>query len=427
MLCKNCKTLGNDMVLFNGQHFCKDCYYLMTVTCCKTGERVLREEAIYCQGEYYSKQAAERCLVICEDCGVYIKKDRALVIDGSTYCRGCQPDYIICHECGETIHIDDSRSTDIGEYICESCFEDNYFVCDECGEIFHRDEMCCDDTYCYCSNCYEDNCNIVMDYNEDVDFRKRTMPYEDTEELFGIELEVNAERSYAKTVDDIMCDDVVFKEDSSIIGDGFEIISHPMTRRYFYEKFMPNMEKALRFMINNGCYSHNRGGMHVHFSTESLLSTKALAQMAEVLYGNENDRNTWLEITQRTEGNINEWASMRNKTETFYAIHGNSDFNRLSSDRYTALNYDYDTDTLELRIFNGNLKKERFLKNMECVFALIDYSNEHNNNIRPVCNTTDFLEYVNQNKTRYPNLYEFIEEKEIKEMHNEKELEMEVA
>ena len=66
-------------------------------------------------------------------------------------------------------------------------------------------------------------------------------------------------------------------------------------------------------------------------------------------------------------------------------------------------------------IFNSNLRIERFLKNYECVLALLDYTKENEQNTLPVCNTVGFIEYVYSHSDKYENLYNFFVERQIKE------------
>ena len=75
-----------------------------------------------------------------------------------------------CCDCGRIItqkEIDEREVYEYqGEYLCQSCYEDNYFTCDSCGVIEHRDygtyvdysdefvcESCLDNNYFYCEQC----------------------------------------------------------------------------------------------------------------------------------------------------------------------------------------------------------------------------------------------------------------------------------
>ena len=98
-----------------------------------------------------------------------------------------------------------------------------------------------------------------------------------------------------------------------------------------------------------------------------------------------------------------------------------------SSDRYTALNRDRRTKTYEFRIFNSNLRIERVMKNLECVFALLDYTKLYKDEAHAVCDTYGFIRYVLEHEEDYPNLYDYFEERKIKDhfgiRYTEEELE----
>ena len=109
----------------------------------------------------------------------------------------------------------------------------------------------------------------------------------------------------------------------------------------------------------------------------------------------------WLGITQRKAFEMNSWSRMDNKIRDFYSIQETNETTKspVGSPRYSALIKDDRTKTYEFRIFNSNLRIERFLKNYECVLALLDYTKENEQNTLPVCNTVGFIEYVFCRKT----------------------------
>ena len=91
--------------------------------------------------------------------------------------------------------------------------------------------------------------------------------------------------------------------------------------------------------------------------------------------------------------------------------------NSISYDRYTAVRFTH--STIEFRIFNGNLRIERFLKNIECVKALYDYTKTLEKRKKPVASTEKFLRFVFSNPRKYKNLYNFIVERGIYQSHRQ--------
>ncbi len=205
--------------------------------------------------------------------------------------------------------------------------------------------------------------------------------------------------------------------DSSVAG--FEIVTNPMTYKYMQEKFYPRLEEGMRYLIQNDFKGHNAGGIHIHISEEAVTKLQ-VAQLSEILYGNKNDFETWLILTQRKRENTH-WCRF-NKSKRFYDItDDSSEKPYVDSDRHTALNHDTRTHTYEFRIFNSSLRMDRIKKNVECVIALLDYTSDHKLDERPVCHLTAFLEYVMARRIFYPNLSAFIDEKNLLEAHKNKD------
>lgn len=414
--------------IIDEEFYCDEC----TVKCSDCGEYILKEDAIetgygnliceYCRDEdYYA----------CEDCGeIYRRNDMTWIENMDTFvCDDCLDSYYKCECCEKWFSSRGVRETYDGNWVCDDCSCD-YYTCADCGYLVHSDEAIYDENNdCdYCPNCEDKHPESIYNYHSFEDFEcQTTSNEEDTKEYFGFELEVSGDRSYANEFAK-MTPDVVLMNDSSICGGGFEIVSQPMTRGYFKEKFVPKFEKSLKFLNEKGFRGHNKGGMHIHISADAL-SKRQLAQMAEVLYGDENDRDIWLCLTQRHEREIDSWGSMKNRDLSFDEIaNSESIMPRIAHDRYTALNCDTRTETYELRIFNSNIRIERFLKNMECAFALVDYSKQEEKNPYK-CDTQGFLQFVKDHRLDYPNLYAYMLERRVEEHYGIKftEEELEAA
>lgn len=79
--------------------------------------------------------------ITCEECGC--TGEELFELEGRMVCADCAKDmgYVQCQDCGEWEREDNARELPNGNYICESCFEDEYFVCEDCGEVHHTDDM----------------------------------------------------------------------------------------------------------------------------------------------------------------------------------------------------------------------------------------------------------------------------------------------
>jgi formylmethanofuran dehydrogenase subunit E len=412
----------------NGQFYCMSCLEDNFEKCDDCGEWVeagtLTEVS---NGDEVCENCLENDYSYCDDCEEYYPNEDMTYISSydRTVCDDCLQHYYTCNSCGEYVHEDDARMSEIeDEPYCEDCYWDRFSTCEDCGREFYQgDGYYCDDDGCYyCEDCIGDHessyhsgsiyeyharsVQYIPKYHDDVD-RVRN-----EKNLYGLELEIGGDEEYADDFQDIMGDKVVLMHDGSV--DGFEMVSMPVTREYFYKDFIPTLEKGLKYLSKNGCIGHNAGGIHVHF--KKLDNGMQVANMARIMYGDDKDKKIWLKITQRKQHNMH-WCSMNTNIYPFEKIindnimypSGSSDFHG------TALNYDTRTCTHELRIFNSNLRLERVLKNMECVFALEDYVRRASD---LVCDTRGFITFVDEHATDYPHLADFMHEKKIFEIAN---------
>lgn len=431
MICNECgrMVLPEEGHIIDGEFYCDDC----TVQCTDCGEYILKDDAIETHdGDLICETCRDNDYYVCDDCGEIFSSDDLTPIEDTGYyvCYDCLSDYYRCECCGKYYSSRRVRETYDEHWVCDDCSSDSYYTCSGCGYLVHQDDATYNESEDadYCPHCADRHPDSIYDYHDYDDFEyQATSDEEDTKEYFGFELEVSGDRSYADEFY-ALTPDIVLMNDGSIEGGGFEIVSQPMTRQYFKEKFVPKFEKSLKFLNEKGFRGHNKGGMHIHISAD-VLSKRQLAQMAEILYGDDNDRDIWLCLTQRHENEIEHWGSMKNRAFSFDEIvNSDSPMPPIAYGRYTALNYDTRTDTYELRIFNSNIRLERFLKNMECAFALVDYTKKEEKNPYK-CDTQGFLQFIKDHRFDYPNLYAYMLERRVEEHYGIKftEEELEAA
>lgn len=416
--------------------------------------------------EVNERQICDNCLqrlyIRCEGCREYIRKRDAIEIDGSVICRSCSNNYVECDICHRRVLQANLQSVNHGEqHVCSNCAR-SFRRCSICNELVsesnvrldtHGRQICteCREGYIECNDCHRlievgqehtvdedgdpiepicDRCfniggeSVIHGYHQGEPFVKRMADDDDVfEELFfGLELEVNGEKRYARKFLKLFEPNMIqLMNDSSV--NGFEIITMPMTYKFLMDKFVPQLKVGLQFLIDKGFRGHNFGGLHIHVSEEAITKCQA-AQLGEILYGNNNDKETWERISQRKKENLH-WCSL-NGSRRFYDITDDvTEKPNVATSRHTALNHDSTrTHTYEFRIFNSSLRIDRILKNVECVVALLDYTSKYKNKDRPMCHTSDFLEYVVARKIFYPNLNNFLEEKHILEQHKSKDFSM---
>lgn len=389
---------------------------------------------------------------ICKICGEMIPLKDGQVYDGEFYCQDCfDEEFTTCDICGVVVPRDECRYSDSYGMICDSCFDEEFYRCECCSEIIHQDDVYWGaDELPYCEECWYDrfttcdNCSEVIYrddayYDEDdeqylceycynnkrpktiysyhasqVEYIPRYLNDEDRNthfrELYGLELEITGSTDTAEEFKSIIGDNGVLMYDSSV--DGYEFVSMPISREYFYNEFIPTMTKGLQYLKDNDCTGHGGGGIHIHF--KELKGGMEVANMTQILYGDEADKAIWLKISQRNKYSMNSWCSMNHTEYTPQEIvTWGYKYPNGSGNHGTALNYDYRTETHELRIFNSNLRIERVIKNMECLFALEDYVKQQT---ELVCTTKGYLQFVLNNADKYKTLVGFLVEKNILDM-----------
>ena len=247
----------------------------------------------------------------------------------------------------------------------------------------------------YCENCIDEHINgVIKMYHSfsDWDYRYESDEQYTTNTYYGFEIEVAGDREYAEETDNKLCGRAVLMADGSV--EGFEIVTDPMTKKYYYNSFMPILEDTMEFLKQNNFQGHGAGGIHIHVSENACNNWEGVRALL-----NYNNTDLWIKLTQRKEDKLQQWARLY--SEQFDG----------KDTRYQALNYDNRTNTYEFRIFNSNLRVERITKNFEIVLSLIDFVN--NNIITNYADIKRYIKFVKDNKSKYQNLYDFIIEKGI--------------
>ena len=410
MICRNCgkMVLPNNGHILDGAFYCNEC----VITCADCGDYVLKDDVIETHdGDLICESCKENDYFTCEDCGeVYHLDDSYWIKNKGKYvCEKCLDRYYECENCHSLFSRDGVYETYDEHWVCDECFDNSYRSCENCGRAVHDDDYYynerngCD----YCPDCKDSHISSIYGYHGYNSFSKKQVYGETgTKEFFGFEIEVSGEPDYADDFLDLV-PDVVLMYDSSI-GEGFEIVTEPMTRGYIAENFLPNIERGMEFLNDMGFRGHNKGGIHIHVSQE-IFSKEMLCVLRNVLYSErETDMEVWKAITQRKQSQINNWCQYTGARSITSILSDESDFPYIADNgRYTALNYDARTQTYEFRIFNSNTRIERIKKNIQTVYSLVDYAKFKAGNYYSA-NTGDYLDFVKRNGVFYPELYAFI-------------------
>lgn len=318
-------------------------------------------------------------------------------------CPQCVRRYsFYCDSCDERVlHRDSDRYTTAGgASICGDCYEGNYFTCEECDGIYHQDRMHGD---YMCPGCYEDNNTrrLIHDYGY------RPTPNfiggaRDRKTLFfGCELEVNVGYDFdikdkASAVLNLMNEfheDRVYLKNDSSVGRGFEIVTHPHTYEEACKLWMEKWSESI-----DGITSHASGhcGFHVHVSRRPL--TNMHIQKLVVFINAPENAHLVRTVAQR---DCTSYAVLKPNKRIGHC--------RYSDDRYEAINLE-NSNTIEFRIFRGNTRKDRILKNLQFVKASIDFTRDRS--YREL-SATNFCKFISSNKKEFKHLYSFLVHKDF--------------
>jgi hypothetical protein len=193
----------------------------------------------------------------------------------------------------------------------------------------------------------------------------------------------------------------ICKSDGSIGHNGIEIVTVPMSFEYikktdYFFNFYKNVEGAL------GSFSRNSTGIHIHIGRK-FLTTLQQAKIVDFI-NNSMNFDYLIKIAGRdfVNDNSNTYARPLFKDHSIKDV---ADYikSRSSADKYNAVNINH-RETIEIRIFKGNVKPEVLYRYIEFADALVNF-------VKNVSLETNqyfkFLEFVESHKAVYPILFEF--------------------
>ena len=206
---------------------------------------------------------------------------------------------------------------------------------------------------------------------------------------------------YKSLEENILAGTSIVKHDGSLGSRGLEINIVPMTLDYAKSTdYYFNLENKTKDYLKS--YSDESTGLHVHVGRS--LFTKYQIGLIGQFINKPSNYNFIVGICGRelngTDNNYAETFSPRN-TDKKLVYH----FAKRMVGKYTAFNTVND-ETVEFRIFKGNMSAKTIYRYLEFVHALVvavkSYSLNHNTSL------SQFKEFVNKNKGQYPILHEFI-------------------
>ena len=185
----------------------------------------------------------------------------------------------------------------------------------------------------------------------------------------GIELEIEHKddiqipektNTIKSTLDTLGRDYVILKKDGSLRGKfPFEIVTVPATLSYHKERWKDflSSEKPKKYLKS---FTSGNCGMHVHINRKSFTGLHLVKFMKFI--NSQDNFDFMTKVAQRAHNKYSEYLTGLKQTGGF------AKYISSATSKYTAVNTK-PSDTIEVRIFRGNIAKVGFLKNLEFVHA----------------------------------------------------------
>lgn len=189
------------------------------------------------------------------------------------------------------------------------------------------------------------------------------------------------------------------KKDSSI-ATGFEIVTEPLSLPYWTHD-ASNLRTGLRKLTRHcESWAVDNCGIHVHVGRDTFIGGNN--HIAAYIYFVNHFKLFSSFIAERYNVKQSPFLDTSSKEKIIEVASL-----KTKIDRHTAVNVQSTIPTVETRIFKGNLKWERILKNIQFVHALQAYTKLHYAKWDDM-SVKGFIEFVSKNQTTYPELHTFI-------------------
>lgn len=377
------------------------------VTCCECEDEFNIESE---GGHTNSGAACSSCIQFCERCEeAGVESDSWYEVDNSNWCENCwENDAFTCERCENSFNANRTDSTyiyNIGTW-CNYCADEDASYCDNCDEYYITERGCISDncsspsgvrSYTYKPNPtfhgQEPN-DLYMGFELEMSFG------EDSEHMDNMTLGANASN-------DLQKDKVLYlKNDGSIEGYGFELVTHPHTLEVYETSHkLWNYIELLRKSYDARSWDTSTCGLHVHVSRAAFKSGAHTHRFLTLIYKNPKEM---MKLAGRRNnryaqfGDVykpDEWGVPRfDLTQKIHTPY--------HTERYAAVNTINDA-TLELRFFKGTMAKSGIMSALELTHAATEYTRDLSvSDVRMGALTWEwFASWVEARNGRYPNLY----------------------
>ena len=356
---------------------------------------------------HYDELVCDDCLQHCERCeDIGSTSDDWYTVGGESWCEPCWSDNSqYCNNCDDSYDYNRvSFYTVDGNDWCESCTENYASYCDDHDNYYRRE---CDD----CES--DEDTGVIHQYSYKPEPHFHGEASNNLYMGFELEMELNKvdTREYREAISKVApleeSEICYLKSDASINGMGFELVTHPHTlEAYVKDDMLWNYIEELRTNYGARSWDTNNCGLHVHVSRATFKSGAHTHRFMTLIYKNPKEM---MKLAGRKNSRYASFGDVYQKDEWGLPIFNLKDkiHHGYRTERMSAINV-HNENTLELRFFRGNMKREGVMTALELCHASIEYTRDLSlSDVKVGALTWEwFADWVEANNGIYPNLYQ---------------------
>ena len=329
-------------------------------------------------------------------------RDNFIEIDEQLYCDECGNQ---CSRCDVRIGTDGNYIDDRHETWCDDCAGNYSSWCEGCDERYsdivsfydindenyERCEYCANNNFNWCDDheshfndyCYEcdtsPSTRIIHDYGYKPD--PEFMGKDKHDLYFGIEVETEIWSGDIRGSSSLAQGETTFylKHDSSVGYNtrhgGFEVVSHPHTIDMWQDSTNPMITYLERIRDEYQARSwdaESSCGLHIHISRAGFTSGAHTHRFLTLIYSNPVEMSKLGGRKSNQYAKFNDVYKFDEYGRPYRDLRDKLHASR-TTDRHSAVNV-HNRDTLELRWFQGTLKREGILANIQLAHAMVEYT-----------------------------------------------------
>lgn len=327
----------------------------------------------YATKDYFTQEEVNRLVedgqVVLTSDGFYELASSVKEYNGVIYSsKAYDEEFFICPVCHQPHprsegYIVENKETHTQDILCQGCIEAKCISIDDV--YYYKSQIVYMDGHLYTDNemSYE-----ILNYHR---FNRNNyvplhLEDENTEMYFGTEVETQGPDRNAAFVLRGNCKDIFHLERDGSIGQGFEIISMPMSLNYIYSR-AEDIRQMFADLYAHGQKGHNATnaccGFHIHVSRKAFKNEDAIMKANALInqFQHENEK-----LARRKNSHYYSY-NMVNGIVTKQKV-------QLNCGHCYAVN-NSNANTVEFRIFRSTLNLETYIGTIEFVKNIVDAAN----------------------------------------------------